>query len=386
MLAKNGYIFIGTTHGFSYFDPDYLLLKEKAGLPIPTLIQKMDHTMYISPFEKELRVFPKEENVSVFFVSPDMMHGHEIDYSYRLKGFEDHWQQSGNDGVAKFSKLPPGKYELQMRASFKGMNWDGKYSTILLTVIPAYYQTWWFLSLVIFLAVLITAWIIYSISTRRLRNKLAILKQQQQVSDLRNRISNDIHDEIGAGLTRISIRSELAKQNTEATQKDYLDVLQTINSQSLELVNSLGEIVWTINPQQDQLESMLAYFRHYVNKFLEGLPLKYAIHFPETGDSMVVPPDIKRNLFLILKEALNNAVKHAQAHHIKIDFELDKLHYTLRITDDGKGLCEDSIHHFGNGMKGMKNRASSIHATLDVTPSPEGGTVVTAMGDFYDPG
>lgn len=386
LLTRSGNLYIGTAHGFSYFDPDYLLLNEKAGLPIPTLFQKMDHSMYLSPSQKELEVFPKEENVSVFFVSPDMMHGHEIDYSYRLKGYEDHWQQSGNEGIAKFSKLPPGKYELQMRASFRGMNWDGKYSTILLTVIPAYYQTWWFLSLAILLLALFAAWIIYSVSTRRLRNKLAVLKQQHQVNDLRNRISNDIHDEIGAGLTRISIRSELAKQNTEATKNDYLEVLQNINRQSHELVNSLGEIVWTINPQQDKLDGMLAYFRHYINKFLEGLPLKYSIHFPENGDTLMVPPDIKRNLLLILKEALNNAVKHAQANHIKIEFELDKLHYVLRVADDGKGLQEDSIHHFGNGMKGMKNRASLIHATLEVTPSPYGGTVVTAIGDFYEPG
>lgn len=385
MLTRDGHLYLGSERGFFYFKPTDVLLSKKLSPPFPISFQKMDKEEYIPSSEKELKVFPGEENISVSFVSLEMTHGNEIDYSYRLKGYEEMWQESGNEGIAKFTKLPPGKYELQMRSSFRGMKWDGKYSSISLAVIPAFYQTWWFRSIIFMMVTLSGIWIIYSASTRHLRQKLVLLKQQQQITDLRNRIANDIHDEIGAGLTRISIRSELAKQNKNASQNDFLNVLQNINSQTHELVNSLGEIVWTINPQQDNLDNMLAYFRHYINKFMEGLPLTYSIQFPESVSELIIHPEIKRNLFLILKEALNNSVKHAQAKKIEFVFEVDQLHYQLKVSDDGKGWHEEVIDQFRNGMKGMKVRASLMHANFKVNSILEKGSEIIIEGDFYDP-
>ncbi len=383
MLTRDGHIYIGAEYGFFFFTPGNVLLSEKVPQPIPVSFQRMSRHEYVSPFQKKIKIFPGDDNVSLNFVSVDMTHGSKINYAYYLKGYDDQWQETGIEGTAKFTKLPPGDYELQMRATFRGMRWNGKYSTIMLTVIPAFYQTWWFKIIIFLLVGFLAGWFIYYASTKRLRKKLELLKQQQQINNLRNRIASDIHDEIGAGLTRISIRSELVKQNQEATKNDYLEVLQNINLQSHELVNSLGEIVWTISPQHDKLDSMLAYFRHFIHQFMEGLPLQYSIHFPEAVNGEIITPDIKRNLFLILKEAMNNAVKHAQASVLEITFEVNEQNYHLKVSDNGRGLSEDAMNKFGNGIKGMKNRAALIRADLKVQSQKGKGTMVSAVGIFY---
>jgi len=383
LFTKEGYLFAGNAHGFIYFKPADVMLSESISLPVPTLLQKMWHEMYIPPAEKEIKVLPGEDNVSVSFVSPDMLHGNEINYAYRLKGYEDNWQDVGNEGIAKFTKLPPGQYDLQMRATFRGTVWDGRYSSLFITVFPPFYQTWWFRLVSILLIAIIATWAIYTAATKRLHKKLAILKQQQQINDLRNRIASDIHDEIGAGLTRISIRSELAKQNKEASKKDFLDVLQNINRQSHELVNNLGEIVWTINPHQDKLDSMFAYFRHYIHQFMQGLPLNYTIHFSDVIPDIMVHPDIKRNLFLILKESINNAVKHAHANKLTISIELTGHHYQMKVVDDGVGIYTGDSEQFGNGIRGMKNRAAMIHAAITIQSQAGIGSEVMINGTLY---
>jgi signal transduction histidine kinase/ligand-binding sensor domain-containing protein len=385
LISKEGNMYISNNRNLFFFNPDDVVLKQPLQTPVLTAIHKMDKTFYTTPLQKEIDIFPGEDFLTIDFVSINIRHGKQINYAYRLKGFDDKWQESGNEGKAMFTKLPPGNYELQMRASFRGMNWDGKYSSVLIKVVPAFYQTWWFRFLIFVLLLLLLSWFIYYLSTKKLRQKLFLLKQQQQITSLRNRIASDIHDDIGAGLTKISIQSELAKQNKKALANDYLEVIENINLQSHDLVNSLGEIVWTINPQYDKAESMLAYFRHYIHKFLEGLPLQYHIYFPDAVTDEDVHPDIKRNLFLILKEALNNAVKHAHANELNIYFEINAHHYIMRIEDNGKGMNDEHENIFGNGLKGMKNRAAQINAVLKIASQQNKGTTVFIEGDLYQP-
>jgi len=383
LISKEGNMFVSNSGNLFFFNPDDIVLRQQLKAPVLTAIHKMDKIFYTIPSQKEIKILPDEDFVTIDFVTIDMQHGRQINYSYRLKGFDDKWQESGNEGKATFTKLPPGNYELQMRAGFRGTLWDGKYSSVLIKVVPAFYQTWWFRILILLLLLLLLSYFIYYLSTKKLRQKLFLLKQQQQITSLRNRIAGDIHDDIGAGLTKISIQSELAKQNKKALANDYLEVIENINLQSHDLVNSLGEIVWTINPQYDKAESMLAYFRHYIHKFLEGIPLHYYIHFPDVAGEENVHPDIKRNLFLILKEALNNAVKHAHAKELHIFFEINASRYIMRIEDNGKGMNDEHENIFGNGLKGMKNRASQINAVLKITSKQNKGTAVFIEGDFY---
>ena len=385
MITRDGHIYIGSANSFFFFRPNDVLLSEKVDQPIPVSFQRLNKDEYVSPYQREIKIYPGEDNVSIRFVSINMAHGDEVNYSYYLKGYDDLWQEAGKEGIAKFTKLPKGNYELRMRATFRGTKWDGKYSSIILIVVPAFYQAWWFKVIIFIMAAAFIGWFIYYISTRRLRKKVELLRQQQQINNLRNRIANDIHDEIGAGLTRISIRSELMKQDQDATKNDYLEVLQNINHQSHELVNSLGEIVWTINPQHDRLDSMLAYFRQYIHQFMEGLPVQYAIHFPDCISDEAIHPDLKRNLFLILKEALNNAIKHSKAEMIEITLEINQRHYALMVSDNGEGIHVSAMDKFGNGIKGMKNRAALIRASIEIRSVPGRGTTVSTEGSFYGP-
>ncbi|MGH2644576.1 MAG: sensor histidine kinase, partial [Chitinophagaceae bacterium] len=256
---------------------------------------------------------------------------------------------------------------------------------LMITVIPAFYQTKLFKMAVIILVTAALYFLIGYFTRQKYRMRLANLQREQQINNVRNRISQDIHDDIGAGLTRISIQTELLKQNPATDKSDYQKILGIVNKQTQDLIRSLGEIVWTINPSNDYLDNMLAYFRVYIHRFMEGSGLSYEINFSEMENKRSIHPDLKRNLFLILKESLNNVVKHAHAHHVTITFSKQKDDkYMLTIQDDGEGFdVQDTGVFSGNGLHNMRNRAWAINARVIYRSHGGEGTGISVEGALF---
>src|SRR5262249_13798089 len=142
--------------------------------------------------------------------------------------------------------------------------------------------------------------------------------------------------------------------------------LQSISEQSRELVGKLGEVVWSAKPKHDDLDSMLAYFRSYIHHFMSGLNFHYEIFFPEKIINVSINTELRRNLFLIMKEALNNSVKHSSASRIEIIFLQNQKRYELHVIDDGKGMngVEEKSFSGGNGLTNMRSRAEAIHSIV----------------------
>lgn len=209
-------------------------------------------------------------------------------------------------------------------------------------------------------------------------------EKQKEKEILRTRISQDIHDDISSELTKISWMSELA--NLKALKSDMQNasiLLGKIISSSRETIGKLGEIIWAVSPQNDTLESLLSFMRDHISKFLSDTGFAYSINFPESQPGVMINPELKRNLFMVMKETLNNAVKYSQADRIDVMFRLEGDRYLLSIKDNGIGLHSMKAQGTGYGLKNMAERMEHVKGTLTIHSPNESGTEIIFEGTLY---
>lgn len=197
--------------------------------------------------------------------------------------------------------------------------------------------------------------------------QIAVLKAQQ---DERTRISADMHDELGSGVTAIRLLSEIARKKTK---NQPLEEIARISNNANELMSKMNGIIWSMNPGNDTLASTIAYMRSNASEFLDNFDLNYRIHVPENIPDIELSGNKRRNLFLVMKESLNNIIKHAQASNVTIAFTCSE-HLMVHITDDGKGIQPDKLNEYGNGLKNMQRRMENIDGSFSI--AAENGTTV----------
>ncbi len=216
------------------------------------------------------------------------------------------------------------------------------------------------------------------------QQQLIRAEKQKEAEMLRSRISQDIHDDISSELTRISWVSELAKKKVAGAEYNAMPgLLEKITASSRETVMKLGEIIWAVNPKNDSLASLLAYMRTHITRFLAETAMEYRIDFPQDVPQISINPELKRNLYLVLKEALNNAAKYAAAAHITVSFTLQESHYSMCIADDGKGMEAGVVQGGGNGLNNMRSRMEAVRGTCRFESAPGAGTRVCCEGVLY---
>jgi signal transduction histidine kinase len=199
--------------------------------------------------------------------------------------------------------------------------------------------------------------------------QIAVIKAQQEE---RNRISADMHDDLGAGMTTISLYSELAK--TKLTDNPIPEI-EKISSAANELLNKMNAIIWSMNSSNDSLGNMIAYIRSYALEYFEDTGVTCRISIPEKLPNIEVIGEIRRNVFLVVKEALNNILKHAKATEVSISLIRVEDNLTLYIHDNGIGINLDNLRQFGNGLKNMKKRMNDTGIGFSI--ENKNGTLIT---------
>ncbi|MBL7926503.1 MAG: hypothetical protein JNK61_06280 [Bacteroidia bacterium] len=205
-------------------------------------------------------------------------------------------------------------------------------------------------------------------------------EKQREAQNIRVRIARDIHDEIGSGLTKITLLSDVAKKKTQQT--DVANALSKITSFSKNVSTSLSEIVWAINPGNDTVDSLINYLKSTAANLLDDSGLNYTLHFPLTESGASIHPEIKRNIYLVMKEALNNTLKYAHAKTLAVTFEVNEQTFYLEVQDDGVGfnLDAETPNKNGNGLLNMQLRMAQHKNTLRIISSPGNGCKIIAKG------
>jgi signal transduction histidine kinase len=198
------------------------------------------------------------------------------------------------------------------------------------------------------------------------------LQRQKEIEKERTRIGADLHDDIGSNLTSIALLSEVAKSSADKslTEKN----LNMISSSAGELIDKMSEIIWAMNSKNDTLENLIAYLREYASEYFEPYEIKLKIEISETIPHHVFNSQLRRTIFLVVKESLHNIIKHAEATEVNMKFDIDNKRFSVCICDNGKGFDLNDVRRFGNGLHNMKNRLSEIKADYKIISEPEKGT------------
>jgi signal transduction histidine kinase len=201
------------------------------------------------------------------------------------------------------------------------------------------------------------------------------------LQNIRLNAAQDVHDEVGSTLTKISLAAQVAARMPDLDKEELQKRMVKLATDAQHASGQLREILFTINPDFDSFSEMQAYFREYSSEFWRDTIIDLSFDFPPQDENPLVAPDKKRQLFLILKEAQNNIAKHAKASKVNLTFLLtDSEHFRLEISDNGKGFLLKDKNGFSQGISGMKKRAESIGAVFSLESSLENGAILRVKG------
>jgi signal transduction histidine kinase/ligand-binding sensor domain-containing protein len=312
------------------------------------------------------------------FAAPD-----KVRFKYRLEGLEKDWLDAGAKRFAQYSYLRPGAYTFRVMACNNDDVWNEEGASLSFTVLPHVWQTWWFRAAMLAAGGGTVAAVAMWAARRRVHRRLEQLERQRALERERARIARDIHDDLGASLTRISLLSQSVRAELDDHQAAAVDADQ-IYSTARELTRAMDEIVWAVNPQHDTLDSLVAYLGRFAQNFLGTAGIRCRLDVPLHLPPWPLTSEVRHNTFLAFKEALNNVVKHAQASEVRISLELRPDGLMLVVADNGRGFAwgphtgalgaDGSRPGGGNGLANMQKRLEEVGGCCGWDTAPGEGT------------
>jgi signal transduction histidine kinase/ligand-binding sensor domain-containing protein len=285
----------------------------------------------------------------------------DLRYQYRLEPADLNWSEPTNQRTVNYASLSPGQYRFLVRAVSLEHVASPEPAAVSFTIVPPLWQRWWFLTLLATGVAVLT----HTIYRYRLLRAL-------EFERMRTRIATDLHDDVGANLSQIAILSEVARAKVGGPNLGVDTPLSRIADLSRESVDAMSEIVWAIDPQQDRFTDLTTRMRRLANEMFP--PRGIELQFRTSGDANIaVSADIRREVFLVFKEAINNILRHAACHKVEVSFRIDGPRLHLEISDDGKGFAHAG-DGTGNGLRSMRHRASSMGGSIEISSEPGRGT------------
>jgi ligand-binding sensor domain-containing protein/signal transduction histidine kinase len=373
----SGNLWFGTYHGVARLSPE----AERSASP-PSIwisgvrvagLSRLD-SEYGEAHAPDLRLGPNSGHVRIEFFGLSFASGGPLRYQYSLgTDPKADWSAPSEERGVEFVNLGSGRYQFAVRA----INADGLVSpapaTLSIFVPAPIWQRWWFLSITA-LALVSGAYVFH-------RSRLARLLELERV---RTRIATDLHDDIGSSLSQISVLSEVIRQRA-GDEPTMAEPLTKIGELSRDLIDSLGEIVWAINPKHDSFTDLTQRMRRFGNDYVGGPMLNFRFQATAFRHDIRIGADTRRELFLIFKESVTNALRHSMCTCIEISFVVKSGWIELQVTDDGKGFDGQQTVD-GNGLASMCQRARRLGGSLQVRSAPGEGTSVLLRAPVLERG
>ncbi|MBS1641752.1 MAG: hypothetical protein JST94_06935 [Bacteroidetes bacterium] len=368
---KNGILYFGTDKGVVWFNPKEIThSNEKVNIQLLNVLanEKNTDSTLAAEYISNLSLLHNNNNLFFKFININFHNPDKIKYAYFLEGWDKDWINNGTIPEARYSNLEPGKYTFKIKATNNAGIWSTELKEINITIHPPFWQTNWFIFLVVIISVTTIILIAKFYVQQKLKIQIAELQKAQEIAAERQRISREMHDDIGSGLTQIALISDAA------IRKNKLIELNDIAQTSRKLISNMSEIVWSLQAENKTLEQLFAYLREQLFKLLEYSGIDYEIQFPENTNHIIIENKQSRNILLITKEIVTNTVKHSKAKHITISSILKNKQLYFEIKDDGIGFTTSIITE-GNGLKNIKSRINDMKGTLNINSTKEGGTI-----------
>lgn len=321
-----------------------------------------------------LRLPPSYRRLDFDFTAFNFSAPETIEFRYRLDGLDEEWRTT-SDRTATYSRLPSADYVFRVAARTSEGEWEESGASLAFTVLPFFWQTWWFRTVMgaVFTVGLIGA--VRYVSFRRLHRQLRLLEQQAALHKERARIAKDIHDDLGANLTQIALLGELAQQDRAQPDKAS-ERMGRISTTARSALKALDEIVWAVNPRNDTLGHLLDYAGQFALDYLRLAGIRCRLDFPEQTPARELSTDLRHNLFLAIKEALNNVVRHAGATEVWLRAKVDAEALEISIEDNGHGFSVAPDDALADGLRNMRQRLAEVGGECVIKSHPGSGTTV----------
>jgi signal transduction histidine kinase len=335
------------------------------------------------PLPSRLTVAPGQHYLDFKFTALSLTSPDKVRFKWRLAGLEPDWSRASDERSVSYSFVPPGNYEFQVQACNNDGVWNETGAAIKLTVQPYFWQTRWFPWAAMLALVAGTAGAVTLALRARHRRRLARLEVLRVTEQERSRIARDLHDELGSGLTEVTMLTA-PFSGVELSPEKLRERLQRAGDRAHGLVEALDEIVWAVDPAKDNLPALAKYFAGYVEEFLKDSHIACQVQMPVAFPERPVKAQVRHQLFLAVREAVTNAVRHAQPGRIGFAMELTgDWQLQITITDDGRGFDPDTIKA-GNGLANLRTRLNSLGGDCKINSHPGGGTTVRLMAALSD--
>ena len=385
--TADGRLWFPTSKGLGIVDPQNIITNQ---FPPPVVIEALlvdDRPVKNTAVSPGLQIPPGRHRFEFQYAGLSFIAPEKMQFRYQLEGFDREWVNAQTRRVATYNYVPPGQYTFQVIACNSDGVWNNLGAKITFKVLPYFWQTLQFRILAGMMVIAASSGIAWFGARQRIRRKLERSERQRAIEHERARIANDIHDDLGAHLTRITMLSESARAELDDPHQAEIELNQ-IYDMARELTRAMDEIVWAVNPKHDTLDSLVSYLEQFAQDFLAMAGVRCRLDMPLELPDWRLTTEVRHNLFLAFKEALNNVAKHAAASEVHVCLALKPGAFELSVEDNGRGLepgaTRNKTDRFasGNGLKNMVRRLAAIGGRCDIRSQPGQGTKVLFVVPF----
>jgi len=364
MVDSQGRVWAGTVEGAAMFDP---AVESEDRQPKPLYIERTLVGNRLQDLGQNSSLAYDENHLVFEFALLSYKRESGTRFRTQMVGLENNPSEWTSDYKREFSYLPDGDYVLKVWGRDYAGNISGPLE-VAFEVRPAPWRTWWAYTLY----ALATGLIFSSIAFAIYRYRVARLIEIERV---RTRIATDLHDDIGSSLSQIAILSEVVMQNTQEGNPEASEPLTKIAATSREMVDSMSDIVWAINPNRDNLRDLVHRMRRFASDILGAKNIDFRFLAPAAEENIKLGADLRRQVFLIFKESVNNCAKHSRCSEADIKFDVEDGSLVLHVSDNGRGFDIDKESD-GHGLMSMKQRAESLGGSFEIKSRKGKGTAV----------
>lgn len=397
---SDGTFWFPTSKGIVVINPENLKENTQAPEIIIEKIRADNQWFTAQQTTQQLFTFsPSVEKFEFHYTATSFRVPERVRFRYKLEGYDKDWIDADIRRIAYYTNLPHNRtYKFRVKACNDSGVWNVVGTSTEFFLTPFFYETWWFLATCVLGAGGFTfatyRWRVFRLQQRALELQRLVDIQAQQITQQaereyqrqleieriqeRDRISQDMHDDIGATLTEISMLGEILHRDIHQTQPDINKIQEktgTMVTMARDVVDMMAEIVWAMNSKNDTLDNLVMYLRNFAARYLERSNIEYTMKIPDFP-VLEVRSEIRRTIVLLMKETLHNIVKHAAASNVTIMMELDGGKFTINVIDNGKGFSTDTVKKTGHGLTNFKQRTEKVGGSAAIHSEPGHGTTV----------
>jgi signal transduction histidine kinase/ligand-binding sensor domain-containing protein len=347
-------LYIGTTGSLSVAD-----INPKLSTTVPSVLishLSVNNANADSLLDRGTYNFsPNENNLTFEFVSPTFIDEQATEYQYQLKGIDKDWSTAAANYTIAYSQLPPGDYTFKVRAKNANGVWSLTDATFSFTIKKPFYKHWLFF----LLCAAVIAAVFFWLYKQKMNRIIAVERTRRS-------ISKDLHDDIGTTLSSITLMNAVLKNKIESQPEEAKEMAAKIETTSRDMIQNMSDIVWSINPNNDTMEKLIYRLQQFCTDVFDKPGIQYQLTADEEIKSKVLSMQLRRDIFLICKEIINNAAKYSKATSFGLSLSLKQKVIVLVASDDGIGFNENTINK-GNGLMNIRQRVNTYNGDVSLT-------------------